>query len=127
MVIDPVGDNFHAGEVRWKLKQEHLRVIDEEERLATLTALSKKGLSTRDILAFARTQADLRTINKGLDKGTSNMAMRTKIRDCRQVIRSSRKSRSLLKKEFLMATGGKKYELRKFMKKIRPSIKKLGK
>ena len=75
------GDNTYAGELEERLKQEHILVMDEEQRLSLLIGLKNKGLTTRDIMSFIKNQADLRSVLKGLDKATSNLAMNSKIQD----------------------------------------------
>ena len=75
------GENYYAGDIVMKLKQEHIRVMEEENRLHLLISLKKKGLSTRDVMAFIKNQADSRSVHKGLDKSIASKAMTSKIKD----------------------------------------------
>ena len=118
------GDNTHAGDITRRLKQEHIRVIEEENKLHLLTTLKKRGLSTRDIMAFIKKQADNRTILKSLDKGLASRAMTYKIRDCKSVLFVHRKNRSDLKTEYIRSTGGKKYHIRRILRSARNEYNK---
>ena len=118
------GDNIHAGDITRRLKQEHIRVMEEENKLHLLTTLKKRGLSTRDIMAFIKNQADNRTILKTLDKGLASRAMTYKIRDCKSVLFVHRKNRSDLKTEYIRSTGGKKYHIRRILRSARNEYNK---
>ena len=97
MIASLDGENYYTGDVAMKLKQEHIRVMEEENRLHLLISLKKKGLSTRDVMAFIKNQADSRSVHKGLDKSIASKAMTSKIRDCRAVLFSHRKKRNEFK------------------------------
>ena len=119
MALEQNGENIYTGEMENKLKQECIQVMDQEQRLSLLLSLKCKGLSTRDILAFIKNQADLRTILKRLDRGTLSLAMESKIRDCKAVLRHHRKERARVTQEFLKSTGGNKKLLRRTLKRIK--------
>ena len=93
--------------------------MDEEERLNLLVTLRKKGLSTRDIMGFVKNQADIRQVNKGLDKTVARLAMTSKIKDCKGVIRLHRSKKRDLKLEYLNTTDGNRYRMRRIIKSAR--------
>ena len=50
-MFDPVGEDDVA-DIKAKLKEIHIKIMEEEERIRLLKNLRKRGLFTRDILAF---------------------------------------------------------------------------
>ena len=111
------GESYTAGDEALKLdlKQEYTRVMNEELKLNLLETLKKKGLTTRDIMSFAKNQADNRQYLKGLDKNVSRLAMTNKIKDCRMVVSRHIKRRNELKEEYLRR-GGMKHQVRRIFR-----------
>ena len=83
----PFDDDF-TGDMCDVLKWDSDKVLEERERLGLLQALYKKGLATRDVLSFIENQADQRSTNKFIDAKTCKSAMRAKINDSKETLKS---------------------------------------
>ena len=114
----PFDDDF-TGDMCDVLKWDSDKVLEERERLGLLQALYKKGLATRDVLSFIENQADQRSTNKFIDAKTCKSAMRAKINDSKETLKSKQLTRRQSIKRFKNNIGGKGYKLKKTLNAIR--------
>ena len=121
-MLSTVGD-IYSGEKSDDILERFNKVLEEQERLHLLQSLHRGGTCTRDILAFITNQADLRTVNKEIDKTTTKHAMEAKIRDCKKSLTSSIQARSISIKNCLEKMEGRKYKVKKMIKGIRRQLK----
>ena len=63
VLCDPVGGDDVAN-IKAKLREMHIKIMEEEERIRLLKNLRKRGLFTRDILAFLIKQSEKRYCDK---------------------------------------------------------------
>ena len=82
----PVGDNY-ATDKSGELYKSYLKVADEKQRLLMLRTLHKRGICTRDVLSFIVNQAELRSVDKKLDKPLARVAMKSKVHDANLSLR----------------------------------------
>ena len=120
-LCDPVGEDDVAN-IKAKLKEVHIKIMEEEERIRLLKNLRKKGLFTRDILAFIIKQSEKRLCDKSIDTLTAGRAMNSKIRDATRSLHQRRKECSQLKTQCLVNFGNKRYKLRRLVKNIKKNI-----
>ena len=66
---DPDGVNYAV--VLTEMRDIQSRILRNEDKLKLLQDLRKKGLFTRDILSFDKTQTELRSYNKSIDMSTA--------------------------------------------------------
>ena len=83
---DPVGDDY-SSDYTDRLEKNIHTLLEEQEGFRLLQDLTKQGLCTRDVLSFTVKQAELRSINKELDSATSSGAMKSNIKECKQVLK----------------------------------------
>ena len=95
------------------------KVTDSERKLQLLRELDAKGLCTRDIFSFEKNQALLRVINKSLHKPTIKQAMKAKIDDSKKVLKADISKLNSVRKWLLDKLGGRRFKLRKLVKKIK--------
>ena len=69
-----------------------------------------------------KNQADLRIVNKELDRVVSSNAMRAKVEDCKQVLILKKKEKKKSIKQFLQRVNFKGFKLRKTVIKIKQLI-----
>ena len=115
---DPDGD-IYAGNAFEKLQEIQHEICEEQERFDLLRKLQSKGIFTRDIMAFVKTQAGLRSVNRGPDEPTGKRAMSAKITDSFRTIKTKHEQRKNIKKVCLRLLDGKRYKLRRLCKKTR--------
>ena len=121
----PTGmENIIQSDVELDLTEAHRKIILTEARLKLMETLLEKGLCTKDIYSFACTQADLCEIVGDLDKATINFAMKNKIRDLRQVLKTYHRQRRKCEGELLKTLGGWSWKVIKKVKQIRNSLNK---
>ena len=117
----PVGD-ISSGNNSDRLEEIIHGIFEEQERLHLLKELNKKGLCTRDILSFIVNQADLRTCLKSFDQATTREAMKSKISDCRGMLKLKQEEKARTVKKYLEEAGGHGFKLRKKIKSIRKKL-----
>ena len=114
----PVDDDY-VGDTGDMLSRICDDVLDETAKLGLLKSLNKRGLCTREVLSFAKNQADLRSSIKTLDMGTTRNAMRSKIRDSMETLRRLHIAKAHSIRRYLEENDNKKYKLRKTLKSIK--------
>ena len=106
-----------------ELVEAHRRIMMNESRLELMRSLLQRGLCTRDIYAFACSQADLCVTTSDPDRSTVKCAMKRKIRDIIQTIKMEHRKRRQKEKELLRQYGGKSWRLRKKIQKIKIGLR----
>ena len=109
----PVGVRHIQEETELELTEAHKRISVNEIRLGLMKDLMKHGLCTKDIYSFACTQADLCAVISDPDKSTIGSAMRTKIRDLKQLLKNDHRQRRQKERELLIQMGGRSWKVRK--------------
>ena len=107
MVDDPVGGRHICGEALSELREAHKTTIMNKNRLDLLKDLLSVGLCTRDIYSFACSQADQCSTLSDPDRSTIMYAMRTKIRDLKQVLKNNHRHRRQVEEKIHSLTGGR--------------------
>ena len=100
------------------------KLNSSECNVKLLASLLNKNISTRDIYFFIKNQADLRKVNKDLDKPLSRNAMRTKLNDACAFSVKQRRIVNKLKKKLLIATDNKRFKQRRIIKDLRVKLDK---
>ena len=100
------------------------KLNSSECNVKLFTSLLNKNISTRDIYFFIKKQADLRKVNKGLDRPLSRKAMRSKLNDACAFSVRQRRLVNQLKKKLLLATGNMRFKHRRIIKELRVKLDK---
>ena len=121
---EPVG-NIHARNFKQHLEESLIGILEEKERLRLLTILQNNGLCTRDVLAFARGQANRRQVYKANHGPTIRQAMRAKIMDSKGVLKLRESNRSKIKHECQGISEYRGFRIREINKKVRSRCMKI--
>ena len=119
----PVGVRHIQEETELELTEAHKRISVNEIRLGLMKDLMKHGLCTKDIYSFACTQADLCAVISDPDKSTIGSAMRTKIRDLKQLLKNDHRQRRQKERELLIQMGGRSWKVRKKITRIKRGLR----
>ena len=116
-------DEIDPGNMLDKLQEIQNEIVMKEERLRLLKSLQGKGITTADIFSFNKKQADLRVVDKSLDKPTSRVTMSAKIRDAYKSLEMSWCIRQNIRKQCRSLLGGKGFNARNLNRKTRQKAK----
>ena len=119
----PVGTRHIYEETELELTEVHRKIFKNETRLGLMRDLTEHGLCTRDIYSFACSQADLCATILDPDKSTINSAMKTKIRDLKDLLKNEHRLRRQKERELLVQMGGRSWKVRKKIGKIRKGLR----
>ena len=112
-------DEIDPGNMLDKLQEIQNEIIMKEERLRLLKTLRSKGITTADIFAFNKNQANLRCVDKFIDEPTSRVTVSAKIRDAYKSLEQSWSVRRNIKRECKSLLRDKGFKAREIFKKTR--------
>ena len=122
---DIPSEDMNLDELRYRLQETYIKSAELETRKNLLETMVNEDLATRDIYSFLKNQAQLRIMDKRLDKGILKQAMKTKIGDVKTSYANNEREKKSYERSLRTVLRSKRHKYRKYVRALREEESKI--